>query len=267
MHSQQAVIDRETLVRRHNVEQRTIDPRSPIYVGNGEFCFTMDLTGLQSLPAQYPVAARDGLPPGTLLGTQSQWGWHSIPPGQDYTLAGSTVLYDSPRGPVPYVDMVGGIVDGRDTGASDSEAWLRANPHRLDLGRIGFVLPARGKPELAADDISHASQVLDLWTGTATSNFRLQGHPVTVCTACHPGRDELGFRIESAALQHGLAVSLAFPYGSGAWHNAADWSRPDAHTTTLAERQAAGGGRNWVITRDLDGSAYRVQVTGSGMEL
>ncbi|ELT44077.1 hypothetical protein [Arthrobacter nitrophenolicus] len=267
MHSQQAVIDRETLVRRHNVEQRTIDPRSPISVGNGEFCFTMDLTGLQSLPARYPVAARDGLPPGTLLGTQSQWGWHSIPPGQDYTLAGSTVLYDSPRGPVPYVDMVGGIVDGRDTGASDSEAWLRANPHRLDLGRIGFVLPARGKPELAADDISNTSQVLDLWTGTATSNFRLQGHPVTVCTACHPGRDELGFKIESAALQHGLAVSLAFPYGSGAWHNAADWSRPDAHTTTLAERQAAGGGRNWVITRDLDGSAYRVQVMGSGMEL
>ena len=121
MHSQQAVIDRETLVRRHNVEQRTIDPRSPISVGNREFCFTMDLTGLQSLPARYPVAARDGLPPGTLLGTQSQWGWHSIPPGQDYTLAGSTVLYDSPRGPVPYVDMVGGIVDGRDTGASDSE--------------------------------------------------------------------------------------------------------------------------------------------------
>ena len=72
--SSQHTIDRQALVRRHNVEQRSLDPRSPVSVGNGEFCFTVDLTGLQTLPAEYPVGARSELPPGTLLGTQSQWG-------------------------------------------------------------------------------------------------------------------------------------------------------------------------------------------------
>ena len=133
-------IDRKELVRRHNVRQQALDPRSPVSVGNGEFAFTMDLTGLQSLPDSYPVGARDELPPGTLLGTQAQWGWHATPPAQAYELSGSTVLYDSPRGPVPYVDMAGGIVNDRETGTSPAETWLRANPHRLDLGRIGFRL-------------------------------------------------------------------------------------------------------------------------------
>lgn len=268
MPSRQDPIDREALVRRHNVEQDSLDPRSPVSVGNGEFCFTMDLTGLQSLPSLYPVAARGELPPGTLLGTQAQWGWHSTPAQEEYTLAGSTVLYDSPRGPVPYVDMVGAIVDGREAGSSPAETWLRANPHRLDLGRIGFVLPDRASPALTENDITDAHQVLDLWTGTATSIFTLQGRPVNVTTACHPQRDELGFRILSPALASGLAVSLAFPYGSEAWHDAADWSRPQAHSTTLAAAQAPdGGGRRWLVTRSLDGSGYQVAVTGDGLHV
>jgi hypothetical protein len=47
-------IERIALVRRHNVCQRKLDPRSPVSVGNGEFAFTMDLTGLQSLPGRLP---------------------------------------------------------------------------------------------------------------------------------------------------------------------------------------------------------------------
>ncbi|MEQ7735957.1 hypothetical protein, partial [Escherichia coli] len=59
MSSRQNVIERKALVRRHNVQQQELDPGSPVSVGNGEFCFTMDLTGLQSVPAAYPVGARD----------------------------------------------------------------------------------------------------------------------------------------------------------------------------------------------------------------
>lgn len=268
MSSLQNVIDRKALVRRHNVQQQELDPGSPVSVGNGEFCFTMDLTGLQSFPAAYPVGSRDDeLPHGTLLGTQSQWGWHSVPLEQDYTLADSTVLYDSPRGPVPYVDMVGGIVDGKETGTARGETWLRANPHRLDLCRVGFSLPERDNAGLAPGEVTNPSQVLDLWTGTVASAFSLHGRQVSVATACHPDRDELGFRIESTALQHGLAIALDFPYGSEAWHNAADWTRPDAHSTSLEERAATGSSRAWMITHDLDGSGYRVEVTGNGMEL
>ena len=269
----QHTIDREALVRRHNVEQRSLDPRSPVSVGNGEFCFTVDLTGLQTLPAEYPVGARSELPPGTLLGTQSQWGWHSIPAAEQYSLAGSTVLYDSPRGPVPYVDMVGDIVDGRETESSRAETWLRANPHRLDLGRIGFAWAdadqtAGGARPLAPADVVDPVQTLDLWTGTVTSTFSLRGHPVRVTTACHPDRDQVGLIVESPALQDGLVVTFAFPYGSEAWHDAADWNRPEAHTTSLAGPAGTGDGQQqWTVDRGLDGSGYQVTVSGQDLRL
>ena len=250
-------IDRQALVRRHNVTQKELDPRSPVSVGNGEFAFTMDLTGLQTLADSYPVGARGDLPSGTLLGTQAQWAWHSVPPASPYHLDGSTVLYDSPRGPVPYVDMVGDIVNDRETGTSTAETWLRANPHRLDLGRIGFRLVQDGlERSIAPDEITAAKQTLDLWSGTVTSTFTLAGHPVKVTTACHPSRDELGVRVESPALGSGLVVGVDFPYGSEQWHDAADWSRPEAHTTVL---------EGLVAHRELDDSRYDVAIAGHGL--
>ncbi|MFF1883708.1 hypothetical protein ACFVVC_19795 [Pseudarthrobacter sp. NPDC058196] len=263
-------IDRRALVKRHNVSQRTLDPQSPVSVGNGEFAFTMDITGVQTFPAEYPVGARDdALPPGTLLGTQSQWGWHSCPPEEPYGLAGSTVSYDSPRGPVPYVDMVGDIVNDRETGTSAAETWLRANPHRLDLARIGFML-AKGPTEgaIGPTDLAGTGQTLDLWTGTVHSGFTLGGRPVNVRTACHPRRDELGLHVESPALHEGLVICIDFPYGSEAWHDAADWSRPEAHTTTLGEAVASDvhpGSTSWTVRRELDNARYRVVVSGSGI--
>nr|WP_235013223.1 hypothetical protein [Arthrobacter sp. SLBN-100] len=226
----------------------------------------MDLTGLQSFPRAYPVGARDELPPGTLLGTQAQWGWHAIPPAQPYELTGSTVVYDSPRGPVPYVDMVGDIVNDRETDASRAETWLRANPHRLDLGRIGFRLVEAGVERgITEADISGAEQTLDLWTGLVTSTFTLGGHPVSVTTACHPHRDELGLRVESSALGDGLVIGIDFPYGSEAWHDAADWHSPGSHTTTLKEAApsaAHAGSTSWAVQRELDNSRYQVVITG-----
>ncbi|MDD7835712.1 glycoside hydrolase family 43 protein [Paenarthrobacter sp. AB444] len=263
-------IDREALVRRHNVHQRALDPRSPVSVGNGEFAFTMDLTGLQTFPGLYPVGARDGLPPGTLLGTQAQWAWHSVPPAGPYTLADSTVLYDSPRGPVPYVDMVGEIVNDRETDTSAAETWLRANPHRLDLGRIGFRLIEDGQERaLTPSDVTATEQTLDLWTGTVTSRFMLAGHPVKVTTACHPDVDRLGLRVESPALGHGLLIGIDFPYGSEAWHDAADWTKPEAHTTMLdlPAEAAVHDATSWVVHRELDNSRYDVVVTGNGLDL
>jgi len=39
-------IDRRNLVRRHNPTLTTLDPRSPLSVGNGEFAFTQRLLAL-----------------------------------------------------------------------------------------------------------------------------------------------------------------------------------------------------------------------------
>src|SRR5450756_2005105 len=48
-----AGINRRDIVSRHNPTLRALDPRSPLSVGNGEFAFTADLTGLQTFPQPY----------------------------------------------------------------------------------------------------------------------------------------------------------------------------------------------------------------------
>src|ERR1017187_9099156 len=64
-------LDRLAIVSRHDPVLHRPDPRSPLSVGNGEFAFTADITGLQSFAELY----EDAVP----LCTQSQWGWHSFP--------------------------------------------------------------------------------------------------------------------------------------------------------------------------------------------
>ena len=46
-------IDRKALVMRHNVMQTQIDKYSPLSVGNGCFCYTADITGMQTFPELY----------------------------------------------------------------------------------------------------------------------------------------------------------------------------------------------------------------------
>jgi hypothetical protein len=245
-------IDRRALVARHAVEVTGIVAESPLSVGNGEFCFTADITGLQTFPDRYPVEAGGG-PPGTLLATMAQWGWHSVPGGDRCDLAATLRTYRTPRGPVPYVDMAGELTGtGGEAAIPAAESWLRSNPHRLDLARIGLVVRADGTfrtPDPA--ELTGVRQRLDLWTGVITSRFRLSGTPVRVTTACHPRRDVLAVRLESELLADGLAVRIAFPYGSQSWNNAADWTRPEAHSSTLSGH---------VIRRVLDDTAYAVRV-------
>ncbi|MEV0387095.1 hypothetical protein [Nonomuraea sp. NPDC050643] len=248
------MIDRRELVGRHAVETRRILPESPLSVGNGELCCTVDVTGLQTFPAAHPAEDRTGTGPGTLLAIMASWGWHSVP--GSHAPAETTRTYETARGPVPYVDMRGGLSGSGEAPASAAEAWLRANPHRLDLGRIG--LAAVAGPPLSPADLGDVHQRLDLWTGVLTSRYRLRGAPFTVVTACHPERDVLAVRVESPVLSE-LAVRLAFPYGSQAWGNAADWSRPEAHASVL--RPSAGG---FTVQRVLDDTAYDVAVTMTG---
>ncbi|MEO3819101.1 hypothetical protein [Plantactinospora sp. B24E8] len=270
-------IDRRALVDRHAVEVTRILPAAPLSVGNGELCYTVDVTGLQTLPDLYPVAGHGDAAPGTLLATQSQWGWHSVPGARRYDLAETVREYHTPRGPVSYVDMRGEVTGTGEAPESAAESWLRNNPHRLDLGRIGLVLTGRAAdPTRAgagtadgvapagpvraprADELTDLHQRLDLWSGTITSRFRLAGAPVRVETLCHPDRDVLAVRIESGLLADGLAIRIAFPYGAEAWNNAADWSRPEAHTSTSYPT-----GRGHLVRRVLDDTTYEVGVEAS----
>jgi hypothetical protein len=50
-----ARIDRHALVARHNPELRAFDPWNPLSVGNGDFAFTADATGLQTFPDSFTL--------------------------------------------------------------------------------------------------------------------------------------------------------------------------------------------------------------------
>ncbi|WP_404429255.1 hypothetical protein LG299_08670 [Microbacterium lacus] len=242
-------IDRRALVARHDVRLDRVVPASPLSVGNGEFNVTVDATGLQTFPDAHPVAERYGGRSGTLLGTMSHWGWHSLP--GFYDAADFLHTYESPHGQALYQDLGGTFSAESSAGQSIAEEWLRNNPHRLDLGRIALDVA----PGVTADDLTNVSQHLDLWAGTIHSSFSLGGSDHRVTTAVHPERDAVAFRIAGA----NLGVRLSFPYGSEDWGNGADWTHPGAHTSALTPAEDG-----WTITRTLDATVYTVQITAPG---
>jgi len=235
-------LNREALTRRHNPVVQAVSPRSPLTVGNGEFAFTADVTGLQSIAPAY----EKGIP----LCTQSQWGWHSfrIPEGLSPEQL-KLEMFDT------HGRQVGYKSSGR--GQEKLFQWLRENPHRLHLGRIGLELD--GKP-IEPGDLRGIRQELDLWSGTLRSRFVLQGVAVSVVTVCHPEQDALGVTVESGLAAAGrLRVVVEFAYGSPAV-NASDWGKPDRHETTVL----TGGGAQMRIERRLDDDRYYVELNCSG---
>ncbi|GAA1150238.1 hypothetical protein [Nesterenkonia lutea] len=250
-------IDRRSLVQRHRIRRTETDSRAPVQLGNGEFGLSLDITGLQTFPELHPHTGRDPEDPGSLLGTQSQWGWHTTPRDPRPELRSALRSFDTARGEVPYVDLsTRTFGDGPETGTAE-ELWLRQNPHRLMLGWIGLAPSAVGSEELAAEDLVPIQQELDLWTGIAESEFTLRGFGFTVRTAVHPTRDAVAFTIRTDS-PHPPALRLRFPYGSGAWGNAVSWAEERHSTTVQGRRETAQ------ISRSLDETTYVVSVDAAG---
>ena len=120
-------IDRKALVQRHNVILTKTDTLSSLTVGNGKFAFTVDVTGLQTFPKEYSK----GVP----LGTQSEWGWHSFIDSVGYKREEALKPYHVNGRDITY--MVQWNSPARNQAASN---WFRQNPHRLQLGNIGFEI-------------------------------------------------------------------------------------------------------------------------------
>lgn len=258
-------VDRRAVVDRHAVELTGVDPQAPLSVGNGELAVTVDVTGFQTLPDLHPVPDPSGRSTGTLLGTLAQWAWHSaprpVPDDAEALLERERRTYRTRHREVAYVDAPS--MAGADDSAMGAGArWLRANPHRLDLGRIGLVglgpapdppdrpgVPEAGPVALAAADVTDARQRLDLWHGTLRSSVVVRGVRLDVTTACHPEIDAVAWRVVAPDGGAGrLGVRVAFPYGSQAWADAADWTRPEAHASVVHD--APGGA---VVDRVFDG--------------
>jgi protein-glucosylgalactosylhydroxylysine glucosidase len=230
-----AGIDRRAVVRRHNPVVRKADPFSALTVGNGSLAFTSDVTGLQTFPAfydrQFPLC------------TAGVWGWHTtpLPAGLDiekYRFKN----YDTYGRPVGYATD--------STGQTELFNWLRENPHKFHLGRIGFQLPG------GLSDLTNIEQELDLWSGLLTSRFDLAGRTVRVRTVCHPDMDLLAVSVDSH-----LPVQIAFPYASNEI-NMADWKSPDRHQT-----QFTPGKSSAAFHRTLDEDQYEVRLAWSDGQL
>lgn len=251
------MIDRKKLITGHNVVLHGIDTSSPLTVGNGELGYTADVTGMQSLYDDYRE-----LP----LCTLSQWGWHTTPVSdarQSYTLddvqmteydcLGRKVYY--PKKKLPGNEAV--------------YDWVRQNPHRLNLARIGLLY--RGK-EIRSEQLGDIEQTLDLYTGILTSHFTIEGAVVTVRTACAASADCLGFDIESALLESGdLCVEVRYPYGSpkisaSDWEDVthhyietkagADKALHVGHDAKADEASTTGADRALLVRHVLDADAY-----------
>jgi protein-glucosylgalactosylhydroxylysine glucosidase len=213
-------IDRLSLVTRHNVILNRFDPSNPLSIGNGGFCFTVDATGLQTFPESFEKT--------TPLGTLSDWGWHTFPNPNHWSMDtfSFTEFPDLNGRLVPYADVPKNKM-------TPEMKWLRENPHRLDLGQIGFLLRHRDGSPATATDLANVRQELDLWNGRITSHFTFDGEPVDVQTVCPPALDAIAVRVTSPLITQGrLGIQIHFPYGTGD-EKTADWEHPEAHETTL----------------------------------
>jgi hypothetical protein len=217
-----APIDRLALVTRHDVVLTNFDATNPLSVGNGGFCFTVDATGLQTFPEAFEKT--------TPLGTLSEWGWHTFPNPNHWSI--DTYPFKE------FSDLNGRLVPYADTTGNKftpEMKWLRENPHRLDLGQIGFILKHADGTPATPNDLKDSCQKLDLWNGEIISHFKFDGEPVDVETVCDPARDGIAVRVVSPLVKQGrLAIQIHFPYGTGDVITA-DWTQPDAHLTVLTQ--------------------------------
>ena len=244
------MIDRRELVDSHNPVLESIEKDTPLTVGNGEIAFTADITGMQTLYREYDV-----LP----LCTMAQWGWHTKPVNEErygYTLKDLVMT--------EYSDYTGRhLVYAKEKMPGNEKVydWLRENPHRFNLARIGFLY--QGK-KIKGEQLSEVHQELKLYEGVLESSFRVNGIPCKVKTGCHnQGRNVLGFEIESEALRMGeLTVEICFPYGS---HDitASDWNNPERHSTQVVSQK----GNTMLVRRELDRDVYYMGIVTSGSVL
>jgi len=213
----QKSIDRRSVVERHNVISHKLDLKSPAQVGNGEFAFSVDITGLQTYVP---------------FNTLSHWGWHSDP---------------LPRG-AKVVNFKGKMVDTYGTSVkyplvnneNDEQRalsdWLSGNPHRMNLGRIAFSLTKTDGNEVSSHDLQNCRQEIDLWTGIISSYFEIEGIRVNVKTTCHPTRDLVAVSVESELVDKGrLSVEIEFPYASAirGGDYVGIWDQPSSHQTQI----------------------------------
>lgn len=231
-------IDRKALVSRNHPHITAFDSLASFSVGNGEFAFTADITGLQTFPERYSR----GVP----LGTQSQWGWHSFPDTEKFSHAETLKNYNFRGRDESY------SVQFNEPGRQqDAANWFRVNPHRLHLGITGFEIKS-------LNAVQSPDQTLNLWEGILYSSFSYKSQSVQVQTVVDPKQDAVGTYIKGAELP---ALNFRYPYPTGAHaDDACNWNNPGQHRTevlsTLSDKV--------VLLREIDQTRYYVTICWEG---
>ncbi|MRG45298.1 hypothetical protein GFS24_09235 [Chitinophaga sp. SYP-B3965] len=225
-------INRKTVVQRHNFHITDPKEPGPTQVGNGNFAYGFDITGMQTFNDQFT--------------TMSHWSWHSTPPPNGVFIKTER---DTHGRMIPYE-----LPDPKQKALSE---WLAGNPHRFNLGRIGLWLKNEDGTIVTLHDIQHADQYFDLWTATAVSTFEVQGQPVKVTTVADPDKDIVAFKITSPLIAaKRLGVFIEFPYANlNAFSNGSDYSKPQLHQTVLVNEAT--------FQRTMDSMRYEVKVRWS----
>src|ERR1019366_6544855 len=229
-----ARIDRHALVSRHDVTWT--DPRGVMPLGNGEFCFNADGTGLQTFGGN----------------SMSHWAWHSfpLPSGVTADQIPATGTFETGR------------VQGQDnppSGTAAIETWMKQNPHIMNLGRL--QLRNANGTALITGQISGLARTLDLWSGVQTSSYQVNGQTVSVETCVHPALDAVVVRIQSPLVASGaLQVSLDFPYPQ---LNNASWVGSFSQTNGNTTAMTMNGASRADFARALDTTNYDVSLAWS----
>jgi hypothetical protein len=242
-------IDRKKLVQRHNITNLAFDTLASLTVGNGAFAFTMDATGLQTFPEYYA----NGVP----LGTQSEWGWHSFPNTREFNFQESWKGYYLQGRHVTY--SVQWNEKGRNRDAAD---FFRQNPHRLQLGNIGFSILKTNGQQAAMPDYKDLKQTIDLYSGIVTSSFTIEGEKVEVTTSCMGEQDAVAITVKSRLLNNGrLRIRIRFPYPTGTWADyGTNFTHDEKHLTTILKNENGHAG----FYRVLDDDEYYLAVNWQG---
>ncbi|GAA0885377.1 hypothetical protein GCM10009120_39760 [Sphingobacterium siyangense subsp. cladoniae] len=240
-------INRENVVKRHNVSNHTMDTLASLTVGNGTFAYTVDATGMQSFPIYYKN--------GVSLGTQSEWGWDSFPNTKNYKFEETLKSYDFNN-------------EGRNAQYSiqlkeperNAEAvnYFRENKHRLQLGNVGLELYLKNGQRATAQHIQAIRQELNLWTGIITSEFQIEGEPVSVKTTSYQGSDRVAVHVASPLIaQQRLKIFVHYPYPSGKFlDEGTNYDQVNDHKTTIVAQSANVA----VINHQLQGASYFTQL-------
>ena len=260
------LINRLDIIASFNPHLTDINPQSPLSVGNGRFCYTADITGMQTLYEEYSAE--------TPLCTMAEWGWHTKKADNE---KGFYTLDDVRMTPYNYCKRTVTYPHVKYEGNEAAYDWVRQNPHKFNLAKIGLYF--HNEP-IQASSIYCINQTLDITTGILKSSFRLNvnrhknartlnniaadniktnatiDNLVTVYTVCDDNSDTVAFHISSGLLQCGLSINIAFPYAS-CDITGSDWNNTDGHSDFLKASH---------IRRQIDDTAYYVNFNINGTD-